>query len=203
VRGKFKSLIGEGVNSFKDGKKASKQLATHFSPLTSHLSLPSFLFTLSLILLTSHLSLLTAHSETTILQTGVSINKVPKEFYGTWRVSSRLVTSNNPDKFKENNIDLWNLSRTGDVITLENPFSGASASITFDTINGNYLKFRKVGNYDEQKLTDVVELQLGKNSFTGTNNIKLDTISDEGYVMKCERATYKLTGEKISGENIK
>lgn len=146
----------------------------------------------------------TASAETTVLQAGVSISKVPKEFYGTWRVKSKLISANNPDRFKENNIDLWNLSRSGDVITLDNPFSGAHASIMFDEINGNFVKFRKSGNYDSQKLTDTVELKLSKDTFTGTNYIKLDTISQEdGVVVRCDRATYKLTGEKISGDSVK
>lgn len=163
------------------------------------------LFTICLsILFTVHCSLLTAQADTTVLQAGVSISKVPKEFYGTWRVKSKLISANNPDRFKENNIDLWNLSRSGNVITLDNPFSGAHASIMFDEINGNFVKFRKSGNYDSQKLTDTVELKLSKDTFTGTNYIKLDTISQEdGTVVRCDRATYRLTGEKISGDSVK
>lgn len=142
--------------------------------------------------------------ETYTIKAGISLDKIPKEFYGTWRVTSRLDSSNSDAIFKEKSIDLWNLSRVGDVITLDNPFSGAKASITVDEVSNRVIKFKKIGDYDNKKLTDTVELTLGKETFTGTNRLKLDTISDlDGHVMKSEIAVYKLTGEKISGASIK
>lgn len=142
--------------------------------------------------------------ETYMIKAGISLDKIPKEFYGTWRVTSRLDSSNSDAIFKEKSIDLWNLSRVGDVITLDNPFSGAKASITVDEVSNRVIKFKKIGDYDNKKLTDTVELTLGKETFTGTNRLKLDTISDlDGHVIKSEIAVYKLTGEKISGASIK
>ncbi|MFA7658670.1 MAG: hypothetical protein WCY19_04490 [Candidatus Gastranaerophilaceae bacterium] len=142
--------------------------------------------------------------ETYTLKAGISIDKIPKEFYGTWRVSSSLLSTNNGGIFKENSVDLWNLSRAGNVITLDNPFSGAHASISVDEVNGRLIKFKKTGDYDSKKLTDTVQLNLGKETFTGTNYLKLDTISEiDGHVIKSDTATYKLTGEKISGAAIK
>lgn len=142
--------------------------------------------------------------ETCTLKTGISIESVPKDFYGTWRVSSKLIATNNPDIFKEKNVDLWNLSRSGNVITLENPFSGAHASIVIDEIKGMFIKFQKIGDYDNQKLTDVVKLNLSKELFIGTNDLKLDTISGiDEHIIKSNWAKYRLTGEKISGTSIK
>lgn len=138
------------------------------------------------------------------IKTGISIDKVPKDFYGTWRVSSKLVSSNNKEIFKGNSVDLWNLSRVGDVITLDNPFSGAKASITINVIDGKFIKFRKIGDYGGKRLTDTVRMNLGKDSFTGLNDLKLDTISEiDGRVMKTEWASYSLKGEKISGDSVK
>lgn len=147
---------------------------------------------------------ITAFAQQTVLKAGVSIDKVPKEFYGTWRVTSKLIDSNNDVIFKDSSIDLWNLSRVGNVITLENPFSGAKASISVDEINGKFIKFKKIGDYDNsKKLTDIVELTLGKETFTGINKLKLDTISDiDAHVIKSDKATYRLSGEKISGTNV-
>ena len=142
--------------------------------------------------------------ESYTIKTGISIDSVPKNFYGTWRVSSKLITTNNEEIFKKNSVDLWNLSRSNDVITLENPFSGAKASVVFDEINGNFLKFKKIGNYDARKLTDTIKLNLSKETFSGVNELKLDTISEiDGHVIKTEWAQYSLKGEKISGETIK
>lgn len=160
---------------------------------------------LLLLVLTIFIAISAVFAEQTYtLKTGVSIDKVPKAFYGTWRVSSRLISTNNYEIFQKNNVDLWNLSRVGNVITLDNPFSGAKASITIDEVSDRLIKFKKVGNYDSKKLTDVVELTLGKETFEGINRLKLDTISEvDGHVMSSDVATYKLSGEKISGASIK
>lgn len=158
------------------------------------------------IVFTMFLTFLTAAfaTETYTLKGGVSIEKVPKDFYGSWRVTSKLQSSNNPEIFKKSGVDLWNLSRVHDVISLENPFSGAQASITLDEVRGNFIRFNKVGNYDGKKLTDSVSINLAKESFSGVNTLKLDTISEiDGHVMKSESAIYTLVGEKISGSGIK
>lgn len=157
-----------------------------------------------LIILTIFLFISAAFAEQTMLKVGVSIDKIPKGFYGTWRVTSKLLSTNSPDVFKEKSVDLWNLSRVGDVITLDNPFSGAKASITVNTVQGNVVRFRKAGNYDNKKLTDTVRMKLNKDSFTGYNDLKMDTISEvDGTVLRTQWATYDIQGEKISGESVK
>jgi hypothetical protein len=139
-----------------------------------------------------------------VLRAGVSIDKVPKELFGTWRVSSKLTSTNAEGIFKPKSVDLWNLSRAGDVITLDNPFSGANASIVINTVDGMAIKFKRTGMYGDKKLTDTVQLVLEKDQFKGVNNLKLDTVSEpDGRIMKTEWATYSLIGEKISGETIK
>lgn len=143
-----------------------------------------------------------AAEQTYTLKTGISIDKVPKEFYGTWRVTSKVLTSTGDGIFKGSCVDLWNLSRLGNVITLDNPFSGAHASISVDEVSNRLIRFSKIGDFDGNKLTDTVEITLGKESFTGINYLKLDTISSDGHVIKTDKATYKLVGEKISGASI-
>lgn len=145
-----------------------------------------------------------AFAEEPLIKGGVSIDKVPKDFYGTWRVSSKIISTNTEGLFKDSSVDLWNLSRVGDVITLDNPFSGAKASITISNIEGRAIKFKKLGDYEGKKITDTVQLVLEKDKFKGVNNIKLDTISEEdGHVIKTEWVVYGLTGERISGETVK
>jgi len=142
--------------------------------------------------------------QTYTIKAGVSIDKIPKDFYGTWRVTSKLQSTNRDGLFKNGGVDLWNLSRSGDVITLDNPFSGAHASIMVDEIRGNFVKFKKIGDYDNKKLTDIVKMTLSKDTFTGVNQLKLDTVSDvDGHVMVTEWALYQISGEKISGDSIK
>lgn len=181
-------------------KKARRQEVTK-SSLKDFLLFGLFVF---FILLTAHCSLLSAFAADKVLTAGVSIDKIPADFYGTWRVSAKLQSTNSDSLFKSSSVDLWNLSRVGDVITLDNPFSGAKASITVNSISGRAIKFRKTGDYDSKKLTDTVQMMLGKDTFVGTNTLKFDTISGiDGHIVKTEWATYSLKGEKISGENIK
>lgn len=161
-------------------------------------------FAFLLFLFAFPLALLPATAEDMVIKAGISLDKVPKELYGTWRVSSKLVSTNNEVLFKKNTVDLWNLSRAGNVITLDNPFSGAHASIMVNEVSNKLIKFQKVGPWNNsQKLTDVVELTLGKETFTGVNYLKLDTIDENGHVTESSKATYNLSGEKITGDSIK
>ncbi len=139
-----------------------------------------------------------------VFKAGVSIvEQIPPAFFGTWRVASTLTDTDSPTTFKKSNIDIWNLSKEGDVVKLSNPFSGAIASITLNYARQDAIKFSKKHNYDGKVLTDTVELNLNEKSFSGVNTIILETLSDiNNSVIKTEKATYTLKGEKIAGESI-
>ena len=122
---------------------------------------------------------------------------------GTWRVVARLDDSSNYELFKDNSVDIWNLSRENNVIKLENPFSGANATVNINYVSGNVVRFTKTGNYDKKVLTDTVQLKLTENSFVGINTLKLDTLSNtDGAIIKTDTARYFLRGEKISGMSV-
>jgi len=139
-----------------------------------------------------------------VLKAGVSLEKqVPNTLMGTWRVAAVRQKTDSPQTFKGTSVDIWNLSRTGDVINLSNPFTGASASITVNYVNKNTIKFTKTGDYDNQKLTDCVEITILGSKFTGVNTLSLVTYSDvDNSVVNTKTATYLLKGEKISGADI-
>lgn len=144
-----------------------------------------------------------ANQQPYTLRAGVSmIDNVPKGLFGTWRVQARLVETNSKQTFKATAVDIWNLSREGDVIKLDNPFTGANAIINVSVAQGRYIKFTKKGVYDRQNLSDVVSISINGDKFEGINSLVLETKS-AGKVMKTERATYKIIGEKISGSSIK
>lgn len=125
---------------------------------------------------------------------------LPDDFFGSWRVVAKIDKQSGNVYFKPNTIDLWNLSRKGDVINLNNPFTGASASVKLDYVEGNIIRFTKVGDYDNKKLTDVVDLKLNGDTFTGVNSLKLETFSTyDNSLIKTDTALYILKGEKISG----
>ncbi len=136
-----------------------------------------------------------------VLKSGISM--VPNSLYGSWRVVSQRVETDSPVTFKEKGIDLWNLSRENDVITLNNPFSGATAQIQVSSADNNHVVFSKNGNYGNKVLTDTVSITIKGDVFAGTDELKLDTVSDvDGKIIKSETAKYSIRGEKIAGQSV-
>ena len=148
--------------------------------------------------------LLSLSANATVIEAGVSIDHVPKALYGSWRVNAKLDSTNSPKTFRPQSIDFWNLSRVGDAIKLDNPFSGANAEISVHTVEDTLVVFSKKLPYDGNKvLTDTVTIRLDKNNFSGINTLKLESFSlIDNHLLKTETATYHITGEKISGDNV-
>ena len=139
------------------------------------------------------------------LKAGVSkIEQLPNSFYGSWRVVAKIDKQTGSTSFRPQAVDIWNLSRVDDVINLNNPFTGASASVKLDYVEGNIIRFTKTGEYDSnKKLTDTVDLKLNGDTFTGVNYLTLETFSKEdNKLIKKDTAIYILRGEKISGTSI-
>lgn len=131
------------------------------------------------------------------------VEKVPDTFFGSWRVVSERVETDSPVNFKEKGVDLWNLSVEAGVINLSNPFSGASAQIKVENASNNSVTFTKTGKYNNKILTDTVSITINGDKFIGTDELKLDTISDvDGSVRKTESAIYSIKGEKIAGQSV-
>ena len=137
------------------------------------------------------------------LTAGVSVNEVPKAFYGSWRVVAKLDDTNSYKTFKPQSVDMWTLSRVGDIITLSNMFTGAQATISLKTVEGNLIVFSKKAPYDNKVLTDTVSIRLEDGKFSGINTLTLESYSlTDNHLMKTESARYIIKGEKISGDNV-
>lgn len=141
-----------------------------------------------------------ANAETLKAQISL-VENVPSGLFGTWRVAAVLAKTDSPETFRQKSADLWNLSRNGNVMNLNNPFTGASANVAVEFVEGNVVKFAKEGGTEAQKLTDYVELRLNGDKFTGVNRLTLKTVSN-GQVVNVQRAEYALVGEKISGMSV-
>ena len=154
------------------------------------------------VLLISFLFSLTVSGE--VLQGGVSVEDVPEALFGSWRVNAKLDTTNARSTFKPQSVDFWNLSRIGDTIRLDNPFSGANAEISVRTVEGNLIVFSKRLPYQGNKvLTDTVTIRLEDNKFSGINSLSLESHSlIDNHLMKTETATYLINGEKLSGDSV-
>ena len=137
------------------------------------------------------------------LKAGVSVNDIPKAFFGSWRVIAKLEDTNSYGTFKPQSIDFWTLSRVGDKVTLSNPFTGANAEVSLKTVEGNLIVFSKKAPYDNKILTDTITLRLSDNNFSGINTLSLESYSlVDNHLMKTETARYIIKGEKISGESV-
>ena len=137
------------------------------------------------------------------IKAGVSIESVPKAFFGTWQVDAQLEKTNNYGTFKPVSRDLWNLSRTGDVIKLENPFTRASAQVEIKQTEGNVVVFAKTSSFDNKILRDTVTIRLNGDTFGGYNDFVLETVSlYDGHILKRDTAKYLIKGVKLAGSSI-
>ena len=161
------------------------------------------LITVLIIFLTSSITVFAQDS--IVLKAGISkINSVPKQFFGTWQVKSTLITSDSPKNFKPSSADMWNLRRSGNVIELRNPMTGAVAEIYLNDVNNNNITFSHEQKEENMKLTDTVKLRLNGNTFAGTNELTLKQkkIYGDQYEIVTKTAKYKIEGQKISGTSI-
>ena len=148
------------------------------------------------------LSVMTVFAYT--IQAGVSVDKIPKTLFGSWQVEAHLVETNSPRTFKPTSMDLWNLSRVGNVLKLENPFTGAKAEVGLQATEGNLVVFTKTADWDNKVLKDVVSIRIEQNTFSGINEVVLETHSlYDGHVLMTEKARYEIKGRKLAGNSLK
>jgi hypothetical protein len=132
------------------------------------------------------------------------VQKVPENFFGSWRVIAKRIETDSPETFKEKTIDLWNISQSNDVIKLCNPFSGAEAELTIEKSANGKIEFTKRGKYNNKILTDSVIILIQGDTFTGIDTLRLDTISDvDNSIRKTATAKYSIKGERLSGQTVK
>jgi hypothetical protein len=137
------------------------------------------------------------------IKMGISVDKVPVAFFGCWQVYAQLEKTNNYSTFKPKSQDLWNLSRTGDVIKLENPFTKAYAQVELKQTEGNVVVFSKTSTYDNKVLRDTVTIRIDGETFGGYNDISVETLSlYDGHVIKKDTAKYFIKGKKLAGTSV-
>ncbi len=140
-------------------------------------------------------------SEGMVIQGGISLtSKVPKGFYGSWRVTAVQSYTNNAKLFTDTATDLWNLSKTGDVITLSNPVSGARASVDIQEVDGNTIKFVRKTNSKNENVTETPILTLDGENFHGTDRIVIEKYKF-GELVRTDIVEYKITAQKIAGNS--
>ena len=142
-----------------------------------------------------------------VLKGGVSEDYIPKGFFGSWGVISKLNNSNNPVIFNYESRDVWMLSGYGNVLVLENLESGARSEITIKdkSVDGKTLKFerQKVVQEGGKKVIykETVSFVLYGNNFSGTDDFVVERYNEQNQFAKKDCAKYSISGVRISGTN--
>ena len=162
------------------------------------------LFTVLIFCLTSTITVLAQDSY--VFKTGISmINSVPKQFFGTWQVSSNLISTNSSKTFKQKGSDFWNLRRSGNVIELKNPVTAAVAEIYLEDVTDREIVFTHYEKEGYTQIKDTVRLKLDGETFSGTNELTLRTVRYDEYRKKYEdikTAIYEIKGSKVSDTGL-
>ena len=137
-----------------------------------------------------------------VIEGNISMSdRVPVEFFGDWRVTSVCTKSTNKEYFDATSMDIWTLTRQGDIITLMNPLSGARADITVNDVKGSTVKFEKRTSYPDEESLETPILTLNGDNFTGVDKISIKTYKN-GKLIKEDYVEYQVKGTKISGAPI-
>ncbi len=137
-----------------------------------------------------------------VIQGEVSMSdKVPAEFFGDWKVTSVCVKTTNKEYFDSTSLDIWTLTRRGDIITLMNPLSGARADISVSDVNGKTVKFEKKTVYPDEVSVETPILTLQGDNFTGVDKINIKTYQD-GKLIKEDYVEYQVKGKKMTGDPV-
>lgn len=141
-------------------------------------------------------------SKAEVLQGGVSaMDMLPDEFYGTWAVISTRIETNNEQLFKERTSDIWILQRVGDEITLTNPTTRATATISIDEVKDNKARFSRTSSNKYAQESESAEITINSDSFFGTDKLEMKKFSTDNKLLENNIVKYKLEGKKISGRN--
>lgn len=140
------------------------------------------------------------------LRATVVKDEIPKGFFGTWHVTSKMVETNNSELFNPLSVDIWTLGGYGNTLILENVQSGASSSITVESqknLDGKTLKFVRVKSNTRGNMK-IVQRESPVFTLKGDIFQGFDTYVIERYVnnqlIKKDVVKYKVVGQKISGD---
>lgn len=129
------------------------------------------------------------------------VNNVPSGFFGTWKVVSVQVYSNNPFLFNSMSVDYWKLEKYNNNLTLTNPESGATATVTLEEVKDNTIKFIRTSDTPYEKVVETPEITLNGENFYGTDTIVINKYKNNTLIGK-EMVKFKLKGIKQSGASI-
>ena len=136
---------------------------------------------------------------TTILG-GVSvIEQVPQELFGSWAVSAVQSYTNNPKKYNSMpSLDYWNIYKHDNVLTLENPQSGARASVKIKEVVNNTVSFTRQSKKTESEVTETPTITILGENFVGTDKMVIKNYKN-GSLISTDVVEFMIRGQKIGG----
>lgn len=134
-----------------------------------------------------------------VLQASVSMeDRLPPEFFGSWKVVSVQTSCSNPMLSAPFSIDIWNLSRVKNVITLNNPQTGAIASVKINEVNKNTVTFTRTSTSETEFVTETPTITINGENFVGTDKIVIKNYK-YGHHVSTDTWTFTVKAKKISG----
>ncbi len=136
------------------------------------------------------------------LKGGVNYDYIPKGFFGSWGVISKLNSTNNPILFNKESRDIWTLTGYGNKLILQNTQSGAISEILIQdrSLDNKTLKFtrKKVVKENNGKTvyTEIVSFVLSGRNFSGTDDFIVEKYENNKLISK-NSANYRVAGVKI------
>ena len=143
-----------------------------------------------------------------VLMGSTSYDEIFKGFFGTWHVTSKIVSTNNYSKFNPMSVDIWNLSGQNNVLILENTLTGAKSAIRieddFDNLDGKHLKFSRTKEYRENNFKyihkETPEFMLDGDTFRGYDTFSIEKYDKNNNLISKDVVKYKVIGQKIAGD---
>ncbi len=143
-------------------------------------------------------------SQAMVLKGGVSEEIIPKGFFGSWGVISKLQSTNNEKLFNYESKDIWTLGGYSNILILQNLKSGAYSEILIDEKpkDGKTLSFEREKTVKEQenqiKYIEKVTFTLQGNNFSGIDEFIVEKYDKSKKLIEKNIAKYRIEGVKIS-----
>lgn len=129
-----------------------------------------------------------------------AIDKMPPAIYGQWAIRSTLLQAKYPDDYKSTTSDVWVFTRWNDYLTLTNPVTEATATISIDEVVNNRARFSRTSTSPRKHERETVQITIDSERFSGTDTFVIEKYKD-GKLISQDVVKYKVQGTKVSGGN--
>ena len=133
------------------------------------------------------------------IQGGISmLEQIPLGLYGVWSVTSIQTYTNDSEYLAPIGVDYWNIYRENNVLTLENPKTGASASVTLNKIKNNTVKFTRKSLKNNEETIETPTITIEGENFWGTDKIVIKKYKND-ILVKTSVVKFTIMGKKVGG----